>query len=79
MGTTGQDGTHTWTRANTGLAGNFHTVSLTEMFPSNDRPRVKAVAALRTPNAPNTGAAAHLADAQLAATLAVDTPALWFS
>jgi hypothetical protein len=31
-GTTGADGTHTWTRANTGFAGNFHTydVSFTD-------------------------------------------------
>lgn len=50
-----------------------------ELFPENLQPRVRAVAAFRTPSAHNTGAATHVAEGQLAASVAVDTAASWFS
>lgn len=48
------------------------------MFPSGIQPRVLALADFRTPSAHNTGAAAHVAEGQLAASIVVDTAASWF-
>jgi hypothetical protein len=50
-----------------------------EMFPTGLQPRVKAVAAFRTPAAHNTGAPAHVAEGQLAASVAVDSAVSWFT
>jgi hypothetical protein len=49
-----------------------------EMFPPALQPRVKAMAALRTPSAHNTGAAVHVVEGQLAASVAVETAIQWF-
>lgn len=49
-----------------------------ELFPSSLQPRVKAVASFRTPSAHNTGAATHVAEGQLAASVALDTAVGWF-
>jgi len=48
------------------------------MFPQGLRPRVLALADFRTASAHNTGAAAYVAEGQLAASIVVDTAASWF-
>ena len=57
------------------LVGNREII---ELFPDSLRPRVRALAAFRTPSAHNTGAATHVAEGQLAASVAVDTAVGWF-
>lgn len=51
---------------------------LLELFPAGLQPRVQALAKFRTPSAHNVGAAAHIAEGQLAASVVVDTAASWF-
>jgi hypothetical protein len=49
-----------------------------EMFPDSLQPRVRGVAAFRTSSAHNIGLPTHVAEGQLAASLAVDTAVTWF-
>ena len=51
---------------------------LMALFPDALQPRVRAIAAFRTPSAHNTGAATHIAEGQLAASLALETAVNWF-